>query len=120
MNYLFVAAGGAAGAVLRYLMGKVIPKQESGFPLGTFIINIAGAFCIGLITALAVKHGMQDSKLVLLLKVGVCGGFTTFSTFSLETYDLMNDGRFGLAMLYMVASVVLCVSAIWIAEMIVD
>ena len=119
MNYICVAAGGAVGALLRYVTGKIVVKPENGFPLGTFIINVIGAFCIGLITAFAVKMGLQDSKWILFLKVGVCGGFTTFSTFSLESYDLMTGGKPVTGVIYMAVSVVCCVLAVWLAESIV-
>ena len=82
--YLFVALGGAIGSVSRFLLGK-LPVKAAGFPVITLGINVVGAFCIGLIVAAVGKHSGWDPRLVLFLKVGFCGGFTTFSTFSLET-----------------------------------
>lgn len=119
ISILAVGAGGAIGAVLRYLLGNAIPGHENAFPLGTFLINIAGAFVIGLVTALSVKHGLSDSKWVLFLKTGVCGGFTTFSTFSLESYTLLHSGRGSVALLYMCLSLVSGVTAILVSERLV-
>ena len=107
MNLLAVGLGGAIGAVCRYLLGQVIPKLGSGFPLGTFAVNLIGCFAIGLIVGIAGRHGNLDPRLVLFLQTGVCGGFTTFSTFSLETLALIEDGRFAVGVLYIALSVLL-------------
>lgn len=107
MNLLAVGIGGAIGAVCRYLLGQMIPKMESGFPLGTFAVNVIGCFAIGLIVAMVGKHSDIDPRLVLFLQTGICGGFTTFSTFSLETLALIEDGRFAVGVLYIALSVLL-------------
>lgn len=112
LNCLFVAFGGMAGSVLRYLLGLVPVKTAGGFPLVTFCINIAGAFVIGVIAGFLQKNAALNPHLVLLLKVGFCGGFTTFSTFSLETVSLMQNGHSIIAFLYITASVVLGVLAV--------
>ena len=88
LDCLFVALGGAIGSVSRFLLGK-LPVKAAGFPVITLGINVVGAFCIGLIVAAVGKHSGWDPRLVLFLKVGFCGGFTTFSTFSLETAQLL-------------------------------
>ena len=75
------------------------------------MINIAGSFLIGIVVALAMKTDSVDSRTVLFLKVGICGGFTTFSSFALETADLMKDGKIHLAVIYTVLSVMLGVLA---------
>ncbi len=116
---LAVGAGGAIGAVCRFLLGAVIPRQESGFPLGTFLINLIGAFAIGLVTVLAVKYSLPGSKWVLFAKTGICGGFTTFSTFSLESFELIRSGRISTALIYMCLSLVLGVCAVLLAEKLV-
>ena len=86
---LTVAIGGAVGSVLRYLLG-LIPLNESGvFPVNTLIVNILGALAIGVITAVVARNSGVNDYLVLFMQVGVCGGFTTFSTFALETGDLI-------------------------------
>ena len=81
--------------------------------------SFAGAFLIGIIAAMALKNQEMDPHLLLLLKVGVCGGFTTFSTFSLETVGLLESGNYLTALLYVTASVVLCVAATLLAEMLI-
>ena len=95
IDCIVVGAGGFIGAVCRYLIG-LIPLNEGGaFPVKTFLINIAGSFVIGIIAALALKNSALNPRAVLFLKVGICGGFTTFSSFALETGDLivmMTDG----------------------------
>jgi CrcB protein len=111
--------GGALGAMCRHLLGLLPVKPESGFPLITLFINLVGAFCIGLIAVLAGKMGKFDPRLLLFLKTGVCGGFTTFSTFSLEAMGLLQDGKPILAGLYMMLSVILCVAAVFFAQAIV-
>lgn len=111
-NCLFVGAGGAAGAVCRYLMGLIPWLQRGAFPLPTLLINLLGAFLIGLIAQRAGGSTGMDPNLVLLLKVGFCGGFTTFSTFSLESLSLLESGRWGLFTLYAGLSLVLCIAGV--------
>ena len=115
LDCLFVALGGAVGSVSRYLLGK-LPVKAAGFPVITLGINIVGAFCIGLIVAAVGKHSGWDPRLVLFLKVGFCGGFTTFSTFSLETVQLFQSGKAGLGLLYVAASVVLGIAAVFTSQ----
>lgn len=115
INCLFVAAGGAVGAVSRYLIGLLPLGAQSGFPAKTFLINLAGAFLIGVIAALAEKHALNP-YLVNFLKIGVCGGFTTFSTFALETSQLLHKGSLGLAFLYICGSVIFCVAAVFLGQ----
>ena len=112
LNCLCVAAGGAVGSVCRYLLGLLPLRQSGGFPFHTLGINVLGAFCIGVLAALAGKHTGWDPRLMLLLKVGVCGGFTTFSTFCSESVQLVQNGRPGLAALYAVLSVALGLAAV--------
>lgn len=119
MNCLMVGIGGFIGAVCRYLIGLIPTDEITTFPIKTLIINVVGAFIIGAIAAIALKNQNLSPKVVLLLKTGFCGGFTTFSTFALESYDLMNSGKWQMAFLYMVLSVVLSISAVMAAEMMV-
>ena len=107
MNLLVVGLGGALGAVCRYLLGQVIPKLGNGFPLATFAVNIVGCFAIGLIVGFVGRHGSVDPRLVLFLQMGICGGFTTFSTFSLEALTLLENGRFTVGIFYIVLSILL-------------
>ena len=91
---LIVGAGGAVGAVLRYLIGLIPLNPENGFPVKTFLINVAGCFVIGLVAALAARASLGP-RITLFLKVGICGGFTTFSSFALETDQLLAKGPCG-------------------------
>lgn len=109
MGFLLVGIGGAIGAMLRYAISLLPAKTD--FPILTLITNVIGAFAIGLIVAFAAKHKMSDN-IILLLKTGVCGGFTTFSTFSLESVNLFKNGKTGLAVTYALLSLVLCILAV--------
>lgn len=115
---LVVGAGGFIGAMLRYLMG-LITFEKSSFPIMTLIINMIGAFMIGIVVALASKYHL-DSRLVLFLKAGVCGGFTTFSTFSLESMTLLSDGRYLMATGYILLSVSLCLLFVYLGTVLVE
>ena len=117
MNILAVGAGGFFGAVLRYLIGKIPVSENTVFPVKTFAINVVGCLVIGLITVLASKNTNIDQRWVLFLKVGLCGGFTTFSTFALETTDLLKGGHTGIAFLYALLSIVVGCAAIFGAEL---
>ena len=116
MNILAVGFGGALGAVCRYLLGQVIPKLGSGFPLGTFVVNLIGCFAIGLVVGLAGKHSNIDPRLILFLQTGICGGFTTFSTFSLESLTLIEEGKIAIGILYITLSVLLGLFALLAAR----
>jgi len=110
---LAVAAGGALGSVARYLAGIGSTRLFGlAFPWGTLIINIVGSFLIGAFVELfALKWDLpQDAR--VFLTVGICGGFTTFSTFSLDTYGLMERGDWWLAAGYIAGSVVLSIAAL--------
>lgn len=91
-NVFTVALGGALGAVCRYLITLLPMNPESGFPVKTFLINVAGSFLIGVVAALAARNALNP-RTVLFLKVGICGGFTTFSSFALETEGLVGKGN---------------------------
>lgn len=112
-----MGAGGFVGAVLRYLAGLALPG--AAFPISTFAVNVVGSFAIGLIVGVVnLRPEVLPSNAVLFLKTGVCGGFTTFSTFSLETFDLMDQGSWGLAAVYAAASVVCCVLGVFLGRLV--
>ncbi len=116
---LAVAAGGALGSVLRLVVGSWVTKRvmtglDEVFPLATLLVNVGGSFCIGCVFAwleYAVREPALRENLRLFLIVGVLGGFTTFSTFSLEVVQLAESGLWGKALLHIIASVTLCVAA---------
>ena len=112
LNCLIVGIGGFIGSVLRYLIGLLPVSESTVFPIKTLCINIFGAFAIGLIVFSTQGSKTIDPKVVLMLKVGVCGGFTTFSTFALETFDLMQKGAAIAAILYVTLSVLLSFGAL--------
>lgn len=113
---LFVGIGGFIGSVCRYLIGLIPLSPSNGFPVKTLVINVAGAFAIGLIAAAAAKNADMSPRIVLLLKTGICGGFTTFSTFALEISDLIRGGSWAAAAAYMLLSLILGVAAVFAAE----
>lgn len=113
---LAVAAGGAAGAVGRYLvMSGVGHVFGSGFPLGTIVVNVLGSFLLGLLVELSALAWSPAPELRALLVVGVLGAFTTFSTFSMDAVQLFERGQLGLTALYIVSSVVLSIAAFFAA-----
>ena len=119
MNCIIVGIGGFIGTVCRYLIGLLPIEQDTGFPIKTLLINVIGSFAIGLIAALAAKNRSINPQLVLMLRVGVCGGFTTFSTFAYESVDLMKNGHIIAAFSYIIISIVLGVLAVFTAQMLV-
>lgn len=119
LNCFCVGMGGFIGASARYLLSLIPIQGKSGFPWTTLFINAAGAFLIGCISAFAAKIGIGSSSLILFLKTGVCGGFTTFSTFALESYVLMENGKGVLSAIYMAASVLICLGAVMLAQKII-
>ncbi len=117
--YLWVAIGGAIGSMARYAVGGMVShKYGESFPWGTLVINVTGSFIIGVLAALSGSEGkMTPQSRVLtrqLLMTGVCGGYTTFSSFSLQTLNLMQDRQWLYAGGNVVLSVVLCMIAVWL------
>ncbi|HRO01902.1 MAG TPA: fluoride efflux transporter CrcB [Nitrobacter sp.] len=110
---LAVAAGGALGSVARYLVGIGFGKWLGPkFPWGTLFINVTGSLLIGIFGGLfAVRWSLPQAARIFLV-VGICGGYTTFSTFSLDTFYLIERGEMASAAAYMIASVVLSVGAL--------
>ena len=111
MTLFYIAIGGALGAVLRFLVSNALT-----FPFGTLAVNVAGSFIMGLAFIFFADKGME--RAAPLVMVGALGAFTTFSTFSLDVLRLFEDGRAGYAMMYIAASVVLSLAAIFVAVMI--
>lgn len=112
---LLIAAGGAVGSALRYLVAGWGQKLFNGsFPAGTMIVNVVGCFLIGLLAVALADPVRVRPELRMALLVGVLGGFTTFSTFGYESFTLMGDRQFALAGMNIVASVTLGLAAVWI------
>ncbi|MDE6566843.1 MAG: fluoride efflux transporter CrcB [Lachnospiraceae bacterium] len=107
MGFLWVALGGAVGAMGRYAI-SLIPSKTT-FPILTLITNIIGAMLIGFVVGMVSVREDISQNSILFWKTGVCGGFTTFSTFSLEAYNLMEDHLYIQGGLYVVLSVLCCI-----------
>jgi CrcB protein len=115
-----VGAGGALGTMLRYwISGIVAQAYGERFPTGTLVINITGSFVIGLLASLTGPDGrwMVGPLPRQFFMIGICGGYTTFSSFSLQTLNLARDGEWGYALLYIALSVILCLIGVWLGFM---
>ena len=112
---LLVAFGGGVGAVLRYFIAHVGQSLTStSFPLGTLIVNVLGCALIGLISAMLIGPLAQHREVLrLLLIVGVLGGFTTYSSFALDSIELIDGGRIGQALLYIILSNTIGLFSAW-------
>lgn len=115
MNHLLlVMLGGAIGAGARHLTGRAaLALWGPGFPWGTLIVNLAGGMLMGLLAAWLAARASGDDALRYLLGVGMLGGFTTFSAFSLETANMLQRGEHGVALFYILASVIGSVAALF-------
>ena len=117
LAYLYVALGGALGSILRFWLNNiVIDKTGSTFPWGILIINVTGSFLIGVLAAFTDPDGRVLAPVGFrqFMMVGICGGYTTFSSFSLETLRQLQDGDWLRAGANVVLSVVLCLVAVWL------
>ncbi|MGV3772631.1 MAG: fluoride efflux transporter CrcB [Verrucomicrobiales bacterium] len=118
MNYLLIAAGSALGGVARHLATTLALRWSNPFPWGTFLVNVAGSLLIGFFAAL-IPMGNSHARLFLL--TGFLGGFTTFSAFSLQSFELIQQQKTGMALAYSVGSVITCLLAVslgyWIAQL---
>jgi CrcB protein len=106
-NFLIVGLGGASGSMLRYAVQKIFQVQTAAaFPTGTLLVNIAGCFLIGILWSLVSRSLTWNDEMKLLLMTGFCGGFTTFSAFTLEGIGLLKENKAALFFIYLTASVV--------------
>lgn len=119
INCVIVGIGGFIGAVIRYLIGLIPVSPQNGFPVKTLLINIVGAFVIGLTVAVGAKKEWNP-QLILFLKVGICGGFTTFSSFALETNQLIEQGDIWSAGLYVALSIIGGLAAVYAGLCIIE
>lgn len=121
ITYLWVAFGGALGSVARFGCSSLIAQRfGETFPLGTLVINVVGSFVIGAFATLTGPDGrlLAPGDMRQFVMVGLCGGYTTFSSFSIQTLTLVQDGEYGRAGLNVVGSVVLCLGAVWLGHVV--
>jgi len=109
---ILVGLGGGIGSIFRFLVSRMIPFAQGSFPWATFIVNITGCLIIGLLIGLSFKHSFLDEDMKLLFVAGFCGGFTTFSTFSLENVHLYQSGNYLALFLYISLSVIIGFAAV--------
>ena len=117
--YLLIALGGALGSVLRFfLSGAVASHFGETFPWGTLIVNVSGSFVIGFIASLTGPEGrwFASGETRMFLMTGICGGYTTFSSFSLQTLNLVRDGDWLRASAHILGSVILCLVFVWLGH----
>jgi CrcB protein len=114
LNYLLVAVGGALGSVARFWMASFVGERlKETFPFGTLTVNVTGSFLIGFLAAFAASEKLATSGRVFLM-IGICGGYTTFSSFSLQTLQLLQNGNVLYAGWNVALSVGLCIIAVWL------
>ena len=108
---IYVFIGGGLGSVLRYLIGIWLQSSPYFMPYGTFGVNVAGSFLIGLIGGFSTRTGLHNPWIVYFLIAGFLGGFTTFSSFTFETVNMLRNGDWAMAMVYVTTSLILGILA---------
>lgn len=107
-NLVVIGAGGAIGAVARHLLGALVVRHVNwGFPLSTFLVNLSGCLVIGILYGIATRYTWLSLEWRLFLITGICGGYTTFSSFSFESINLIRQGSYIYFFLYVFGSVIL-------------
>ena len=123
IEYLWIALGSALGGVGRYWLSGVIARRlGEAFPVGTLVVNATGSFVIGFIASLTRPEGrlLLSASGRQFLMVGICGGYTTFSSFSLQTLNLAREGEWFYAGANVVASLLLCLLAVWLGHVLAE
>lgn len=115
-NYFLIGLGAAIGGIFRYWLSGFVQKLLTiNFPYGTLLVNVIGSFILGIIIFYFDAKSLISNEVKLFLTIGFCGGFTTFSTFSLETINLIKNSEFLNALIYITSSVVLSLLAVLLA-----
>ncbi len=117
-NFLIVGLGGGLGAMLRFFIAAI--WRTGNFPYHTLFINIMGSLIIGIVFGLGIKNEHFSEQMKLFLATGICGGFTTFSAFSLENMLMLKSGNYLLASIYIIASVAACIIAVFAGYKIIN
>jgi CrcB protein len=113
---VIVGLGGFLGTVCRYLLSLIPLSERTGFPVVTLAINIAGALLIGVLAGLSARYPGLNAEWMAFLRVGICGGFTTFSAFALEITNLFGSGKAWAGALYILLSLILGVGAVLLGK----
>jgi CrcB protein len=119
LTYILVGLGGALGGAARFwISGLVAQRYGETFPLGTLVVNITGSFLVGVFAALTAPDGrwLVSPSVRQFLMIGICGGYTTFSSFSLQTLTLAQEGEWFRAGANSIASLALCLIAVWLGH----
>jgi len=119
VSYFAVAIGGALGSVARFwASGAIAERFGETFPFGTLLVNVSGSFIIGFFAALTGPDGriLASPTLRQFFMIGVCGGYTTFSSFSLQTLALAREGEWVFAGVNAIASIIFCLIAVWLGD----
>jgi len=114
MHYLMVAAGGALGAMARYFFYTLALRLEQHAALATFSVNLLGAFLIGIMFVLLTEKAGMEPHLQNLLSIGFLGAFTTYSTYSLDALRMLQNGQIGMALVYLLGTMLVCLLAVWL------
>lgn len=119
LNYLWIAIGGALGTVARFWLNGIVSRHFETFPMGTLLINVSGSFVIGFFATLTDPQGryLVAPSFRQFFMIGVCGGYTTFSSFSLQTLNLVREGEWLYAGANAGLSVVCCMAAVWLGHL---
>jgi CrcB protein len=118
-RFFLVALGGLVGCIARYWLSGIVQRLgDHGFPSGTLAVNILGSLIIGVVMTLSLERGVLDERLRILLTTGFCGGFTTMSTFSYETFALLQDGEHLLAVANTGVTFAACLGAVWLGSVV--
>jgi CrcB protein len=120
MDYVWVALGGALGSVARYWCSGLVARLiGESFPWGTLVVNVLGSFVIGAVAALSATEGriFISADVRIFIMVGICGGYTTFSSFSLQTLNLMRDAEWFAAAANIGFSIIACLLAVWVGHL---
>lgn len=118
-SLLIVGSGSFVGGALRYLVSSLMKSPSAAFPWGTLTVNLLGCFLIGLLYGAFTRFSTADSPWCLLLTTGICGGFTTFSTFANESLRMLQSGNHAAFALYVTVSVVVGIAMTWVGYLIV-
>lgn len=116
LEYIYIAIGSAFGGMLRYFCSTIISNSliYANFPLGVLVINIAGSFIIGLASSISIADPLIEARIKYLIIIGFCGGYTTFSSFSLDNLHLIQNNQVAVAVVNILSSVILCIVATWV------